>query len=69
MHPLKAQRKAQKLTLRDLSLRTHISISMLNRLENRQRKLTEAYLRRLAKALSCTIADLVTPEEEPVSHA
>ena len=58
-HPLKAWRKARGFTIDTLSAAAGVSVGQISMIENRKRVGTIPLLRRLAKALDCTAADLV----------
>lgn len=54
VHALRAQRRAQKLTQRELAKMLRISESQLSRLEAGKRGLSIPFMMRWAQALGCT---------------
>lgn len=58
-HPLKAWRTARGLTLEELAASSGVGKAHIGHIENRRRDGTVDTLRRLARALHCTLDDLV----------
>lgn len=56
---LRELRKAQGLTMEALSARANTTASQINKLEKGDRRLTDEWMHRLARALDCNAADLI----------
>ena len=60
---IKALRKRADLTLQALADRVGTTRQQIHKLENGERRLTVEWMRRLADALDCDVADLVAPRQ------
>lgn len=56
---LRELRKAQGLTMEALAARANTTASQINKLEKGDRRLTDEWMHRLARALDCNAADLI----------
>lgn len=56
---LRELRKAQALTMEALAARANTTASQINKLEKGDRRLTDEWMHRLAKALDCNAADFI----------